>query len=92
MDYGQETYEFGSSTQDARHFDKYVLKVLQEDAEILSELFNSEKNNSKTRKWLWKRLFSRNGFMLNNDDEVVDCDLIIMWEHEIAVGIMRKIG
>ena len=42
MDYGQETYEFGSSTQDARHFDKYVLKVLQEDAEILSELFNSE--------------------------------------------------
>ena len=42
MDYGQETYEFGSSTQDARHFDKYVLKVLQEDAETLSELFNSE--------------------------------------------------
>ena len=42
MDYGQETYEFSSSTQDARHFDKYVLKVLQEDAEILSELFNSE--------------------------------------------------
>ena len=40
--HGQETYEFGSSTQDARHFDKYVLKVLQEDAEILSELFNSE--------------------------------------------------
>ena len=43
MDYGQETYEFGSSTQDARHFDKYVLKVLQEDAETLSELFNSER-------------------------------------------------
>lgn len=42
MDYGQETYEFGSSTQDARHFDKYVLKVLQEDAEILSALFNFE--------------------------------------------------
>ena len=42
MDYGQETYEFGSSTQDTRHFDKYVLKVLQEDAETLSELFNSE--------------------------------------------------
>jgi len=42
MDYGQETYEFGSLTQDARHFDKYVLKVLQEDAETLSELFNSE--------------------------------------------------
>ena len=42
VDYGQETYEFGSSTQDARHFDKYVLKVLQENAETLSELFNSE--------------------------------------------------
>ena len=42
MDYGQETYEFGSSTQDARHFDKYVLKVLQEDAETLNKLFNSE--------------------------------------------------
>lgn len=42
MDYGQETYEFGSLTQDTRHFDKYVLKVLQEDAETLSELFNSE--------------------------------------------------
>lgn len=42
MDYGQETYEFVSSTQDARHFDKYVLKVLQEDVETLSELFNSE--------------------------------------------------
>ena len=42
MDYGQETYEFGSSTQDARHFDKYVLKVLQEDADTLSKLFNSE--------------------------------------------------
>ena len=40
MDYGQETYEFGSSTQDARHYDKYVLKVLQENAEILKELFN----------------------------------------------------
>ena len=40
MDYGQETYEFGSETQDARHFDKYVLKVLQEQADTLSPLFN----------------------------------------------------
>ena len=40
MDYGQETYEFGSKTQDARHFDKYVLKVLQEEEESLKELFN----------------------------------------------------
>lgn len=41
IDYGQETYEFGSTTQDARHFDKYVLKVLQEQKETLEELFNS---------------------------------------------------
>ena len=41
IDYGQETYEFGSATQDARHFDKYVLKVLQEEKETLEELFNS---------------------------------------------------
>ena len=40
MDYGQETYEFGNTTRDARHFDKYVLKVLEEKAETLSELFN----------------------------------------------------
>lgn len=39
MDYGQETYEFDSTTQDARHFDKYVLKVLQEQADTLQELF-----------------------------------------------------
>ena len=41
--YGQETYEFGSAKQDARHFEEYVLKVLQEEAETLSELFNPEK-------------------------------------------------
>ncbi len=40
MDYGQETYEFGDSKNDARHFDKYVLKVLQEHADELSGLFN----------------------------------------------------
>ena len=27
---------------------------------------------------------------LNEGDEVVDCDLIIICEHEIAVGIMGK--
>ena len=43
MDYGQETYEFGSTNQDARHFDKYVLKVLQEQKETLEGLFNQTK-------------------------------------------------
>ena len=42
MDYGQETYEFGSESQDARHFDKYVLKVLQENQSTLSTLFNAK--------------------------------------------------
>ena len=41
MDYGQEDYVFGSSTADARHWDKYVLKVFEENADALSELFNS---------------------------------------------------
>ena len=40
MDYGQEDYVFGSSTADARHWDKYVLAVLQEHADTLSELWN----------------------------------------------------
>lgn len=43
MDYGQETYEFGSTNQDARHFDKYVLKVLREQKETLERLFNQTK-------------------------------------------------
>ena len=40
IDYGQEDYVFGSSTADARHWDKYVLKVLEEHADTLAELFN----------------------------------------------------
>lgn len=42
MDYGQETYEFGSSTKDARHFDKYVLQAFQEHKKALGKLFNSD--------------------------------------------------
>ncbi len=40
MDYGQEDYVFGSSTADARHWSKYVLKVFEENQDVLSELFN----------------------------------------------------
>lgn len=32
-------YVFGNSSQDARHWDKYLLKVLQEQKETLSGLF-----------------------------------------------------
>ena len=42
IDYGQETYEFGSTTQDARYFDRYVLKVLQEEKETLEGLVNQQ--------------------------------------------------
>lgn len=32
----------GSATADARHWDKYVLKVFEEHAEELSSLFNGD--------------------------------------------------
>lgn len=40
MDYGQEDYVFGSSESDARHWNAYLLKVFEEHADTLSELFN----------------------------------------------------
>ena len=40
IDYGQEDYVFGSSTADARHWDSYVLKVLEEHEDTLEALFN----------------------------------------------------
>jgi len=44
MDYGQEDYVFGSSADDARHWDKYVLKVMEENSETLAELFTGSDN------------------------------------------------
>ena len=41
MDYGQEDYVFGSADADARHWDQYVLKVLEENTDTLSEFFNA---------------------------------------------------
>ncbi|MCR4595047.1 MAG: hypothetical protein K5761_08330 [Clostridiales bacterium] len=40
IDYGQEDYVFGSSSADARHWDEHLLKVLEENQDTLSELFN----------------------------------------------------
>ena len=40
MDYGQEDYVFGSSEKDARHWNRYLLEVFEENEEMLSELFN----------------------------------------------------
>ena len=42
MDYGQEDYVFGSDAADARHWDKYVLKVLEDNADTLSALWNAK--------------------------------------------------
>ncbi len=41
IDYGQEDYVFGSDTQDARHWDTFLLAILQEHEDTLSELFNA---------------------------------------------------
>lgn len=43
MDYGQEDYEFGSKSADARHWNKYVLKALEENKDTLQSLFNAGK-------------------------------------------------
>lgn len=40
IDYGQEDYVFGSKTADARHWDIFVLNVLEEYADVLEPLFN----------------------------------------------------
>ncbi len=41
IDYGQEDYVFGSSTQDARHWNTFLLDIFQKYADTLSELFNA---------------------------------------------------
>lgn len=40
MDYGQEDYVFGSSSADARHWDRHVLEVFEAHQEELAELFD----------------------------------------------------
>ena len=40
MDYGQEDYVFGSSTADARHWDRHLLDVLEAHQDVLADLFN----------------------------------------------------
>ena len=41
IDYGQEDYVFGNAEADARHWDPYVLKVFEEQAETLEPLFSA---------------------------------------------------
>ena len=48
MDYGQEDYVFGDSENDARHWDKYVLAVLQDNYDELEGLFNTSSDGLAT--------------------------------------------
>lgn len=41
IDYGQEDYVFGNSEQDARHWNKYLLEIFEEYADVLAPLFNN---------------------------------------------------
>lgn len=41
IDYGQEDYVFGSSEQDARHWDSVLLEIFETYADTLAPLFNS---------------------------------------------------
>lgn len=41
IDYGQEDYVFGTSEQDARHWDSVLLEIFETYADVLSPLFNS---------------------------------------------------
>ncbi|MCD7774258.1 MAG: dockerin type I domain-containing protein [Clostridiales bacterium] len=41
IDYGQEDYVFGSSAQDARHWDVYLLEIFQKYKDVLEPLFNA---------------------------------------------------
>ena len=41
IDYGQEDYVFGSAAADARHWSVWVLRALEENADVLAPLFNA---------------------------------------------------
>ena len=40
MDYGQEDYVFGSTEQDARHWNRTLLEIFEQYADVLEPLFN----------------------------------------------------
>ena len=47
IDYGQEDYVFGDSDTNARHWNKWVLKALQENQETLASLFEKNKGTAR---------------------------------------------
>ncbi len=42
IDYGQEDYVFGDTEQDARHWNIFLLEILEEYEDVLKPLFNGE--------------------------------------------------
>ena len=42
IDYGQEDYVFGSPQTDARHWNRFLLEILEEHADTLELLFNAQ--------------------------------------------------
>jgi hypothetical protein len=42
IDYGQEDYVFGNTEKDARHWDRFLLTVFEEHADVLEPLFNNK--------------------------------------------------
>ena len=42
IDYGQEDYVFGNAEKDARHWNTFLLEILQKEADTLEPLFNQE--------------------------------------------------
>lgn len=40
IDYGQEDYVFGSSAQDARHWNNTLLEIFEQYSDVLESLFN----------------------------------------------------
>ena len=45
IDYGQEDYVFGTSEQDARHWDRVLLEIFETYADVLAPLFNSSSDS-----------------------------------------------
>ena len=41
IDYGQEDYVFGTTEQDARHWDPILLDIFETYSDVLAPLFNS---------------------------------------------------
>ena len=42
IDYGQEDYVFGSAETDARHWNRFLLEILEEHEDVLERLFNAQ--------------------------------------------------